>query len=68
MGQTKGQWGNADSVETDLRAGLARAAAEGRWEAVTILNEQLRALVEARAGNVITLEPNGSKGGRRGRP
>jgi hypothetical protein len=55
VGQESGRWGNADVVERDLREGLARAGAEGNWKVVEILNEQLRAHLETRAGNVVDL-------------
>lgn len=45
-----------DAVEADLRVGIARAGAEGRWTVVEILNDQLRAHVEAKAGNVVSLD------------
>jgi hypothetical protein len=54
----------ADPIEDDLRAELARAGAEGRWQVVEVLNEQLRAHLERRAGNVVAL---GARAGM-GRP
>ena len=47
--------GQASDIETDLRAGLARAAAAGRFDVVQILSDQLKAHLERTAGNVISL-------------
>jgi hypothetical protein len=44
MAHSQARWPDADQVEADLRAGLARAAADGKWEVVEILNTRSRHL------------------------
>lgn len=57
--------GHPDDVEErDLRAGLARAGAEGAWGAVEILNRRLEELLRRRAA-VIDLGAERSR--RKGR-
>lgn len=51
----------SSTIETDLRTGLARAAAAERWDIVQVLDRQLTELLEARAG-VVRLD-----GARRGK-
>jgi hypothetical protein len=48
-------------VENDLLVGLSRAAAEGNWAVVEILNEHLRRHRESAAGNVVALDAERAK-------